>query len=349
MTVKVGIVGIGFMAWIHWLSYQEVEGVEVVAISSRDPKRRSGDWTNIKGNFGPAGKQVDLSNVTAYESLEAMLADGNVDMVDICLPPNLHRSAIEASANAGKHVFCEKPLALSLADCDAAMAACESNNVQLLVGQVLPFFVEYQFAVNAIREGKYGKLLGGTFKRVISDPVWLENFYDPAHIGGPLFDLHVHDAHLIRVLFGMPTSVYSAGRKRGEVAEYCQSIFKFADPSLTALSICGVINQQGRPFTHGFEIHLENATIQFEFAALSDGAETMNVKLLDADGTVTIPELGDGDPVHAFGRELSEVVSSLQNQRTSSLLSGDLARGAIAMCEAQANSLESGEIVKVTD
>ena len=48
------------------------------------------------------------------------------------------------------------------------------------------------------------RLLGGHFLRVISDPLWLKDFYDPHRVGGPLVDLHVHDAHFIRLLFGMP-------------------------------------------------------------------------------------------------------------------------------------------------
>ena len=51
-------------------------------------------------------------------------------------------------------------------------------------------------------------MIGGSFKRVISDPQWLPHFYDPDKIGGPLLDLHIHDAHLIRLLFGMPSAVY---------------------------------------------------------------------------------------------------------------------------------------------
>jgi predicted dehydrogenase len=348
MAIRVGIVGIGFMAWIHWLAYQKVGGVEVVAISSRDAKRRAGDWTSIKdGNFGPPGEQVDLSSVEAYESIEQLLADENVDLVDICLPPSMHCDAVVASANAGKHVFCEKPLALSLAECDQSMEACRAKDRQLLVGQVLPFFTEFQFSVSAVNSGEYGKLLGGNFKRVISDPTWLTNFYDPKVVGGPLFDLHVHDAHLIRVLFGMPSTVYTAGRTRGSVASYFNSIFRFADPNVSALATCGAIDQQGRPFSHGYEIHLEKATLHFEFAALDDEPETMQMKVLTEDGKVVRPELGDGDPVAGFVREIEEVVKSLSSGESSPLLSGQLARDAIAMCEAQADSLASGEIVSV--
>ena len=190
-------------------------------------------------------------------------------------------------------------------------------------------------------------MLGGRFKRVISDPQWLEGFYDPNKIGGPLFDLHVHDAHLIRLLFGMPSGVYSSGRMRGEVVDYCDSIFQFDDPSLVVSSTCGVIDQQGRPFMHGYEIHLERATIQFDFQAFTDEPETMPVKLLTEDGSVVRPELGDGDPVLGFRREIEEVTKCVSENRTSEILSGSLARDAIEICQMQSRSVKERRFVSV--
>ena len=56
--LRVGIAGIGFMGWIHWLAYQQIENVQVVAVRDRDPVRMSGDWTGIQVNFGPRGEIV---------------------------------------------------------------------------------------------------------------------------------------------------------------------------------------------------------------------------------------------------------------------------------------------------
>lgn len=348
---KVGIAGIGFMGWIHWLAYQELADVEVVAIATPETERRAGDWTAIQGNFGPPGTQVDLTGIRTYENLEAMLADPEleIDCVDICLPPAMHCEAIQAAAKAGKHVFCEKPLALNLKDCDTAVAVCKENNRQLMVGQVLPYFTEFQYVRELIASKKYGDLLGGSFKRVISDPQWLTRFYDPDVIGGPLFDLHVHDAHFIRLLFGMPTGVYSCGRVRGEVVDYCNSIFRFADTNLAVTCTCGVINQQGRPFTHGFEIHLERATIQFDFQAFADAPECMPLKVLTEDGNVLRPDLGDGDPVLAFKREIKEVTQAIAENRSSDILNGALARDGIQICQMQSEAVKSGQYVSATD
>lgn len=345
--IRVGLAGIGFMGWIHYLAYKKLSGVELVAVSDPIEKRLAGDWRDIKGNFGPPGEMVDLSQVAKYADYHDMLADPNVDLIDCCLPPSMHAEATIAGSQAGKHVFCEKPMALTTEDCRRMVAAAADAGKQLFIGHVLPFFPEYAHALELIRGGTYGRLLGGAFKRVISDPAWMRDFWDPNRCGGPLIDLHVHDAHLIRLLFGMPTSLVSAGRLRGDVVEYCNTTFRFADPSLVVSAVSGVINQQGRPFTHGFELHLEKASLHYEFAAFADKPELMPLKIMTEDGQVVRPEIGGEDLTAAFVGEIGEVVRCVQANQPSPTLSGDLARDAIILCHKQTESVQTGRAVEI--
>ncbi|MCA9100297.1 MAG: Gfo/Idh/MocA family oxidoreductase, partial [Planctomycetales bacterium] len=225
--VRVGIVGIGFMGMIHYLSYQRVRGAKVVALCEMDKKRLAGDWRGIKGNFGPPGEMMDLSGIDTYTDWQEMVRDESIDYVDVCLPPALHADVTIGALKAGKHVFCEKPISLTTTSADRMVRTAESTGRQLMIGHVLPFFPEYAWARKVIESGKYGRLLGGHFKRVISDPQWLPKFYDPNVVGGPMLDLHIHDAHYIRLLCGMPSSVVSTGRMRGEVVEFAESQFRF--------------------------------------------------------------------------------------------------------------------------
>ncbi|MCI0491533.1 MAG: Gfo/Idh/MocA family oxidoreductase, partial [Planctomycetes bacterium] len=64
--IRVGILGIGFMGWVHWLTWRKLRGARIAAVCEQDPRRLTGDWRDIKGNFGPPGEQVDLTGVTAY-------------------------------------------------------------------------------------------------------------------------------------------------------------------------------------------------------------------------------------------------------------------------------------------
>jgi predicted dehydrogenase len=344
---RVGIVGIGFMGMIHYLAYQRVPGARAVALCSRDEKKRRGDWRGIQGNFGPAGQQMDLSAVRTYAQLDELLADAEVDMVDICLPPAQHASATIQAVSAGKHVLCEKPMALTDDECRQMVEASQRAGRQVLIAHVLPWFPEFAQAWTLVQQGRYGQPLGGYFKRVISDPQWLTDYYDPRQVGGPLIDLHVHDAHFIRILFGMPSAVTSQGRMRGEVVEYCHSLFHFQDRPLSVAATSGVIRQQGRAFTHGFEIHLEKATLQFEMAVIDRQPRVLIPFTIYAEDGVQQPQLVSGDEVDAFAGELTEVKQAIESGRTSRLLDSALARDAIALCHRQTDSVRQGRTVSV--
>ncbi len=346
--INVGIVGIGFMGMIHFLAYRKSRGIRVRALAELDKKRLAGDWRDIKGNFGPAGKMMDLRGINTYARLEELLVDPAVDLVDICLPPALHADIAIQALRAGKHVFCEKPMALSVADTRRMAEASQRTKRLLMIGHVLPLFPEYQFAYQAVVSGRYGRLLGGSFKRVISDPLWLPDYYKPEKIGGPMLDLHIHDAHFIRLLFGLPTAVWSQGRMRGEVVEYFNTQFSFADPRLSVSATSGVIYQQGRSFTHGYEIHLEDATLVFEFAVIGDRPTTLlPCTVLTSKGKVLRPKLGSGDPLVAFQKEVQEVAKSLRRGAPALWMSAELARDAILLCHKQTESVRLGRQIKL--
>ncbi|HVT29638.1 MAG TPA: Gfo/Idh/MocA family oxidoreductase [Lacipirellulaceae bacterium] len=346
--IRVGILGMGFMGWIHWLAYQKVGGAKVRAICTRNPKRRAGDWRDIQGNFGPPGEQVDLSGVSTYANLDQLLDDPQVDLVDITLPTSLHADIAVRALEAGKHVLCEKPMALTLPDCERMVAAARRANRLLMVAHVLPFFPEYGWALKVIQSGDYGRVLDAAFRRIISDPTWLKDFWSLELVGGPMLDVHIHDAHFIRMLFGMPQETTTVGRMRDGVPEFWYSQFRFADRELVVEATGGAINQQGRPFTHAFEIHLERATLAFDFAVTGGAAQYLcKPMLLDASGGVQHPELAGGDPVDAFVGELREVTRCVADGKTSEILGAILAQDAIRLCEKQTESLVSGQPVKV--
>lgn len=341
--VRVGIVGVGFMGMVHYLTYQKVENAAVVGLCDSVPTRLAGDWTDIKGNFGPAGKQMDLSGIATYDNVDDLLADESVDLVDICLPPAAHADVAVKAMNAGKHVFCEKPMALTIDDTERMVAASQETGRTLMVGHVLPTFPEFDFAIRTARGGEYGKLLGGHFRRVISDPSWLPHFYDPNKVGGPMLDLHIHDAHFIRYLFGKPQAVTSHGRMRGEVVEYFNSQFQFEEGYVVSAT-SGVICQPSRSFLHGYEIHFEKATLAFEFSVIDDEPKiAMPCSVFPAEGKCIQPELGSGDPMDAFEIELNQVALGIETGDPAEFLKAELAQDAIQICQRQTESVVSGQ------
>ena len=334
--LRIGIHGLGFMGMMHYLAYQKLSGVQVTAICELRQERREGDWTAIKGNFGPQGTQMSLTGVKTYAESGEIFADPDIDMVDICLPPCSHAEMTIAALQAGKHVFCEKPIALSLSDADAMTAAAEANRKLFMVGHVLPFFPAYAFVYDAVQTNRYGKLIGGHFDRVISDPVWLTDFYNMSTIGGPLLDLHIHDAHFIRLLFGMPKQVQSIGRLRGAVPEYFSTQFVFDDLGLVVTATSGCIFQQGRPFMARSEVHFEKATL------VLDGSGTT---ILTDDGqslSADVPGISDVD---IFANEMKEATDSIRRGEVSPILGGALARDALVIALKQMESIQKRQAV----
>lgn len=343
--VRVGIIGVGFMGMIHYLAYQKVRGAKVTAICSRDKKKLAGDWRGIQGNFGPPGTLMDLGDIARHEQWERLIDDPAIDLVDICLPPKLHAAVAVAALRAGKHVLCEKPIALTVIEAERMVRAARQNDRQLLIGQVLPFMPEYAFVRKLAESGEYGRPIGGHFKRIISDPQWIADFYEPDVVGGPVVDLHIHDAHFIRLLWGMPESVRSVGRPRQDVIEFINSHFVFADRTLMVTATSGVIPQQGRSFTHGFELYFERATLLYDFSVL-DGqpVASMPLTLLTSNGKVTRPKLKEAD---AFALELTEAVESVNRNTPSPLLAGELALDALAICQKESISAWRGKPIKI--
>lgn len=97
----------------------------------------------------------------AYDRVDDLLADNEVDAVYIATPPHLHAEQTMAAAKAGKRVLVEKPMAMSGAECDAMIAACRDAGVSLHVAYYRRFYPKFVAARQAIRDGEIGEVLGG--------------------------------------------------------------------------------------------------------------------------------------------------------------------------------------------
>jgi predicted dehydrogenase len=339
--VGIGIAGIGFMGMIHFLAARNLRGAAVAAIHSRDAKKLAGDWRGIRGNFGPPGEVMHLGPVRRHDRFESLLADPDVDLVDICTPTGQHESMTLAALAAGKHVLVEKPIALTLEAADRMVAAARAAGRLLMVGQVLPFFPEFAFLAEATRGGRYGRLLGGRFVRVISQPDWSSAIADVEQTGGPAIDLHIHDTHFIRLLCGMPQSVMATGRMEGAAVVHLNSLYQYGPDGPSIVCTSGALAQKGRPFVHGYEVYFERATVMFD-------SSCQPLTVLTADGQTQTPALGSGEPVAAFSVELQAAVDGVSAGQSPDILNGQLARDALGLCLAECVSVRSRRSVDMT-
>lgn len=347
--LRIGIVGIGFMGYTHFEAARALKGAKVTAIATRDKKRLAGDWTTIQGNFGPRGGHVDLSRIKRYSDYHELVADPEIDLVDICLPTDLHEKAALASIAAGKPTIVEKPIALDLKAADRVVAAARKAGVPLFVAHVLPFFPEFRFARECVQGSKYGRLLAAHFRRVISPPKWSRHIENFRKLGGWGIDLHIHDNHFLLVLCGRPHKVFSRGIVSEGYVNHVHTQYVYNDAELAVSCVSGGIAAAGLQFTHGFELYLEQATLVYSAGTIGGQWQADRpLTLITNNGKAATPKLrGSASWCAPFTAELQDAVDSVREGRQSALLSGALARDALQLCYAEAKSISSAKPVVV--
>lgn len=348
--VGIGIIGVGFMGMTHFEGACSIDGGRVTAISTRNPKKLAGDWSSIQGNFGPPGSEsTDLTGVNTHADYHDLLADESVDLVDICLPTDRHEQVAIEALQAGKHVLVEKPISIDLEAAERMVQAADKAGRLLMVAQVLPFFPEFRWARDCVAGGQYGKLQAAAFRRVITPPTWSKDISDFRKLGGWGVDLHIHDNHYIGLLCGVPKAVFSRGLLKEDLVNHVSTQYVFDDPDLTVSCVSGGIASAGLKFAQSFEMILEGATIQFDAGTYGDDwVVNRPLTLITDDGTIETPDPGgSGEWCAPFTDELQAAVEGVASGQAPRVLSGELARDALRLCHAEAESIRTGEVVDV--
>jgi predicted dehydrogenase len=214
--IKVGLVGLGFIGRVHLTRFLASEKAELVAVADRDVERLTS--AAAEGSAHPALAPLEIpEGVAVFDSLDDMLAGADVDMVDICLPTFLHAQATVKAAQAGKHVLCEKPMALDLAQSQAMIDAARANGVQLMIAQCTRFWPGYTVLKEVYDSGRLGRLQSLTMRRMAAPPTWSWEAWllSAKRSGGVIVDLHIHDVDYINFLLGPPRAVFAQGIEHG--------------------------------------------------------------------------------------------------------------------------------------
>ena len=190
--------------------------VEVVVVASDDPVRLSGDLREVSGNLGLPGERLDFSSYRKYSDWREAALDPDVEVVDICLPTDLHAEACQVALAVGKHVLVEKPLALDFTTARRILDTARASGRTLMVAQVLRFFPAYRALHEKAKAGELGPILTAAFRRRCAAPRWSSWLLDGRRSGGAAFDLLVHDADMCIGLFGRPAAVSATGFGRLE-------------------------------------------------------------------------------------------------------------------------------------
>lgn len=213
-TVKVGIIGVGQIGKAHVKRYSEIPGAEIVAVAdlNKEEAARVGEQTHARHVF------TDFRDLLKVDEIQA---------VDVCLHNNLHAPVSIAAMEAGKHVYCEKPLAGSYRDAKAMIEARERTGRMLLMQLSSVFSKETKAAKRLIDEGHLGRLYyakSSNYRRrgrPYVDGYGSSNFVQKKiAAGGALLDMGVYTISQVLYLLGNPAALTIAGATHQEIAMY---------------------------------------------------------------------------------------------------------------------------------
>lgn len=226
--VRYAVVGLGHIAQVAVLpAFAHAANAEVTALVSDDPaklKALARKYKTVDGTF-------------SYDEYEECLEQ--VDAVYIALPNHLHADYTIRAAKAGVHVLCEKPMAVTEAECRKMIAACRDNNVKLMIAYRLHFEEINLAVIDLIRRGKIGepKFFNSSFSMTVRDGD-IRTKKDMG--GGSLYDIGVYCINAARYLFrAEPTevtavSVNSGVKKLKEIDESTGAVLNFGDGRVAA-------------------------------------------------------------------------------------------------------------------
>ena len=293
-TLGLGIVGAGRVAASHAHAAQQLDGVALQAIAEVDEARRA----TFAQQYDCAGEH----------SLDALLRRDDVDLVVLALPHRLHADAAIQALQAGKHVLVEKPMAMSVEECDRMLAAAQSAGRLLTVGLTHHFHPVPAAARDLIRSGRLGRLVWATEtqysqRRLGSNPAWL---FERSEGGGQLLANGVHFIDRLMMLAGSPVvaakalvgSFFNAYPSDDGILAY----FQFANGAAGTLALTGHFS--------GASTSLAQAVCTKGMLRYGKELEATDPDRPDAEAYQVVPV----PPANGFVRQLQNVTTAIRGE-----------------------------------
>jgi predicted dehydrogenase len=280
--LRVVIVGCGFMGRMHASVYRLLPEVELLGAVDRNPAK--------------AAAFAEEFEATGLGSLEDALGAPEVDVIDVCLPTDLHASTTIQALEAGKHAMCEKPMALTVAECEAMSDAAKRADRRLMIGHCIRFWPEYAELKRLIDSGELGALTSLSLLRYGAFPSWASDNWmaNEARTGGGALDMHIHDTDFALYALGTPDSLQSWGTYDGRGMSQIFTTMTFGK------AVChlegGWNLPRATPFKHAFRAIFERGAAIMDAGPLTvyseDGARVVEFEALEAAGGGNISSLG---------------------------------------------------------
>ena len=329
--IGAAVIGLGMMGERHARIWQELHMTRLVSVYDIVSER--------------AHEVAAALGCEAAESLEEAISANDVDLVSVCTNDEAHREACVTAAEAEKHVLVEKPLATTLEDCDAIIAACRHSDVKLMTGHICRFDSRYVKARGAVMDGEVGEIVQVFARR--------NNIAASGRRIGPrtsvAFFLGVHDIDLIQWVTGERITRVHAESSSKVLADLpaddsIMTVFRLQGGAIGVLETCWVI-PEGSP--NGLDARLEVVGAEGRVAAIvgCEGFEQQSSQAAQRPDVIYWTEMHE----RAHGgltRQLEHFAECVLEDREPAV-SPDDARSAVEVADAIHRSLQSGQPVEI--
>lgn len=340
MTISWGILGAGVIASSQMApAIALAPGHTLVAITSRNPEKAQ----QFAAKFTTENEAPHI-----YNSSDALLADSAINAVYVATPPHLHAEMTIQAAEQGKHILCEKPLALNSTQAQTMIDACAANNVKLMVCYYQRYNARHQQVKRLLAAGAIGKVtaLRINFSTYFPPqaPYW---HHDPAISGGgPLMDLGVHCIDLVRYLCGPIAEVAALVdtlAAESPVEDTATLLLKMASGAHAVVT------------THWSTAYFAPTTNMIELAGTEGTIEAMPIQAKDSSGIlrVTTAQGIQDFSIEAGGQRphvaLLEDFGNALQQNAPAPISGEEGLAGLLVVEAAHRSARTGQRVQVKE
>jgi predicted dehydrogenase len=336
--LKIGIVGFGFMGRMHFANWQQMDDCQVVAICDTNPDVKKSAAEAV-GNIEGAAQAIDFDTLKIYSDFDTMLSEAGLDAVSIALPTHLHAAFSTKALAAGVHVLCEKPMALTLDECDRMMEAAQESGKILQIGHCVRFWPEYAKAREIVQSGKYGPVRAAMLQRLSAPPTWSVDGWlaDEKLSGSVALDLHIHDTDYALYLLGTPSAVQSSAVRAPKTKSmlYIVTNYLYGDSAVvTAEGSWAMTPSFG--FEMSFNILLESATLVY------DCTRDPAFRICPAEGEPILPEVASHD---GYWLEIEHFMRRVKGEDVATVTTLEQSRESVRIVQAEIESADRGQAV----
>ena len=329
--LKIGLLGSGMIGKKHIDGFLSMNSkiAGFTAVCDLDANKRA----EFKLKYG----------LHAYADLDEMLSDGDIDVVDLCLPSHIHEEFAVKIAQAKKHILIEKPIAFTLEAARNIFDAARENGIRVMVAQVIRFWPEYVKIKEICDSGELGDITTVYAARLGQMVTWVDWYKDPAKSGETLLNFTLHDIDFLHYLLGNPISVFSAGtRDANNNYNDVMNIFRFAN-GVNAMVDGSLSMTAGYPFTMRMRVLGTKGTLEFTYLAGENiGPDSISSLMWYRMGKESLKvEVDNYDP---YGKEIAYFAQCIADRTDTEIVSEQSVMQALCSILTAKESLANGEL-----